>query len=316
MADAGGSQRGIVFRNVFRILIAVSLLVILMQFVDQQEILDAFQNAQAGYVALAFALVAFNIGFQVMKWRAVLRAGGCAFPFGEIVRSLFFGITAGTLTPGQLGELAARGFLLSSERPEQIVALTMFDKLQMLAIMMIGGGLSFLFLFELQPFIHIVILLASFGVLYLLLSPGRTGSLLRRTGLGRSANRWIKAFLEILQPMNGTRTITVTVLWTVLFYGTIWIQLHLLVNAFTPVAPADSFLGFASMMLVKSAVPFSFADLGTREIGLVFFLSLRGVPEAASFNAGILLFAMNILIPSIVGLAFIPASFSFRRAEE
>jgi len=102
---------------------------------------------------------------------------------------------------------------------------------------------------------------------------------------------------------------------TVLFYATIWIQLHFLLNAFTAVSFADSFLGFAAMMFVKSALPVTFADLGVREIGLVYFMSLRLVPEAASFNAGILLFAINVLAPALVGLLFIPRSFSLRNRQ-
>ena len=307
------ARSGRVFwRTGFRIALALILLAVLLQFVEPDQIAAAFAAADGFPIALAAALVVFNLGFQILKWYYLLLVSDARFPLARVARSLFFGITVGTLTPGQIGEFGGRAFHLASDHPERIVGLTIVDKLQMLVIMAIGGGISLSILFHLNLYLNLLLILVLMFILALLLRPTLLVRILEQTGLGRVKNAWIREFLAVVSAIQKPRTIAVSVFLTILFYATIWIQLYFLLNAFTPVTLEDSFLGFAAMMLAKSALPFTFADLGTREIGLVYFLSLRFVPEAAALNAGLLLFAINILTPALIGLLFIPRSFSLR----
>ncbi|MEX2189242.1 MAG: lysylphosphatidylglycerol synthase transmembrane domain-containing protein [Bacteroidota bacterium] len=301
-----------VLRTALRIGLAIVLLALLLYFVQVEEIKYAFQQARGEYIAVAAGFLVFNLGLQIYKWRFLLHANGFPFPWISIIQSFFFGLTIGTLTPGQLGELGGRGFHLASEAPERIIGLTIFDKLQMLGVMLIGGGISMAILLNLPPLFLLLIIIGSAIVLLGLLLPRFAADILQKTPLGQLRNKWVQGFLSVLGSMRDPRTIEISLVLTLLFYATIWIQLHFLLNAFTPVTLPASFLGFAAMMLAKSAVPISFADLGTRELGLVFFLSLRSVPEAAAFNSGILLFAINVLTPALIGLLFIPRSFSLR----
>lgn len=313
MIGLNGKYR-LAVRATLRIALAVVLLAVLLYLVEFNEIKSAFEQARGDYIALAAALLALNLGLQVYKWHFLLRVNGFHFPKANIVQSFFFGLTVGTLTPGQLGELGGRGFHLLSEEPEKIVGLTIFDKLQMLGVMLIGGGLSIATLLNLPLFFLLLIAAGSIMILLGLALPHYAATVLRKTPLGQLQNKWVQGFLSVLNSIKTPRSVFVSLVLTVLFYATIWIQLHCLLNAFSLVSFADSFLGFASMMLAKSVVPISFADLGTRELGLVFFLSLRSVPEAAAFNSGILLFAINVLTPSLIGLLFIPKTFSLRPA--
>lgn len=309
----GGKYR-LALRTALRIALAFALLAVLLYLVEFNEIRSAFEQARGEYIAVATALLVLNLGLQISKWRFLLNVSGFHFPRMNVLQSFFFGLTVGTLTPGQLGELGGRGFHLSSEVPERIIGLTIFDKLQMLGVMLIGGSLSMGILLKLPLFILLLITAGSAIVLSGLLFPHYAAMVLQKTPLGQLQNKWVQGFLSVLSSIKSPRTILISLALTVFFYTTIWIQLHYLLNAFTLVSLTDSFLGFASMMLAKSALPISFADLGTRELGLVFFLSLRSVPEAAAFNSGILLFAINVLAPSLAGLLFIPKSFSLRPA--
>ncbi len=312
-----GTRKGkyrLFFRTSLRVALAAVLLAFLLYFVEFEQIRFAFQQARGGYIAAAVALLVFNLGLQILKWRYLLHSSGFPFPWRNIFQSFFFGLTVGTLTPGQLGELGGRGFHLSTESPEKIIGLTIFDKLQMLGIMIIGGGLSLAILFNVSPLILLLVIMGSVIVLLALILPQYVALLLQRTGLGELRNKWIQGFFGVLASIKTPRTFSATVFLSLLFYATIWVQLHFLLNAFSSVSFLDSFLGFASMMLAKAALPITFADLGTRELGLIFFLSLRSVPEATAFNSGILLFAINVLTPSLFGLLFIPRSFSLRPA--
>ncbi len=80
------------------------------------------------------------------------------------------------------------------------------------------------------------------------------------------------------------------------------LQFYFLVNAFHPVGFVNGWAAVASILLAKSFVPISFGDLGVRESASVLLLGRLSVPQAAAFDASLLLFLINIMIPAIAGL--------------
>ena len=83
------------------------------------------------------------------------------------------------------------------------------------------------------------------------------------------------------------------------------LQMFFLINGFTRISFAHAFIGTSAMMFVKSLLPISLGDLGIREAGSIYFFSLYGISQAAALNASLLLFLINIFIPSILGTYFI-----------
>ena len=61
-------------------------------------------------------------------------------------------------------------------------------------------------------------------------------------------------------------------------------------------------VGVALVFFAKSAIPqVTLGDLGVREGAAVFFLGAYGVEAGAAFDAALALFAMNLLLPAVVG---------------
>lgn len=85
-------------------------------------------------------------------------------------------------------------------------------------------------------------------------------------------------------------------------------QFVLLLRAFAPFAdPRLAFLGVAVVFFVKFLAPPIFLfDLGLREGAAVVILGYLGVPEAAAFNAALLLFGINLVLPALLGLPLVP----------
>jgi uncharacterized membrane protein YbhN (UPF0104 family) len=69
------------------------------------------------------------------------------------------------------------------------------------------------------------------------------------------------------------------------------------------------------MMFFKSVVNISISDIGIREASTVYFFTLLGVPAAAALNAAGLMFAINVIFPSIVGALFWPKLRLFKNTE-
>jgi uncharacterized protein (TIRG00374 family) len=305
--DKGARKRGKASVTLLlRGLSAVILLAILFQFVSFRDVWQAFLAAKPAFIVAAGMLMLANIGLQLLKWRYFVRLVEPAATNLETVASLLFGITLGTLTPGQIGEFGGRAIRHRSVPAGTIVGLTLVDKVQMLCIMGIAGVISLVILFQLGGILGTVVaatavilftfLFFRLGALHDVISGFKT----------RFASRpVVQDFLSALVIFK-TRDLIVSFCLSTGFYAVVYAQMFCLLSAFSPVRADDAFLGFAAMMFVKSLVPISLGDLGIREAGSVYFYAIRGIAAATALNAALLLFTINILVPSLVGLFFIP----------
>lgn len=291
---------------VLRAILAVLLLVVLFQFVDIGKVGTAFSTAKPAYLLGALALVFANIGLQMAKWRYFVRLVNPGNSNLEIAASLFFGISLGTITPGQLGEFGGRVLRHRSLPAGAVVGLTLVDKLQMMCILGIGGAISLVILYGLPPAIEMLIVSsATLGGIFLFFSSGSLVGLVKAVWPALLERRHLKEFfaaIEIFRP----RDLLISFVLSVSFYGILFAQMYLLVNAFEIISPGVAYLGFAAMMFTKSLLPISLGDLGIREGTSVYFFSLCNVAESTSLSAALLLFAINVVLPSVIGLLFIP----------
>jgi uncharacterized protein (TIRG00374 family) len=286
--------------------LAVVLLVVLFQFVNLSEVTQALQAAKPEFIIGAGLLMFVNIGFQILKWRYFVRLVNPKATNLETAASLLFGITLGAITPGQIGEFGGRALHHSSITAASIVGLTLVDKIQMLCIMGIAGTASLVILFECGTMVGMIAIVVT--TVFFLLVFFRFNSLQRmmsRYTFGFLRRPMIRDFLSAVDIFR-SRDLMISFGLSAGFYIVIFLQMFLLLNAFSPVHLGDAFLGFAAMMFLKSLVPISLGDLGIREAGSVYFYALRGIANATALNAALLLFAINILLPSLIGLLFMP----------
>lgn len=291
-----------------RLAVGIILLIVLTQIVDTGAIWTAFLLASVPPLLLAAALLTCNLGFQLLKWNYLLRIQIAGVSWKQTITSFFFGMTLGLLTPGHLGEFGGRAWQWQGQSPHTVVGLTVIDRMQALLVIGMGGLASTAWI--LLPHSNTVlagIVFLSVLLILLFFSPGMIRKLLLAVGTGKLKFRWTQDFLESLDKFS-IRQLLVMFFLTALFYVSMFLQLHFLVNAFYPVTLAESFLGFSAMMLYKTFLPISLGDLGVREITSVFVFSLMNIPKAAVFNASLLLSFLNILLPALIGLFFLPPS--------
>ena len=93
--------------------------------------------------------------------------------------------------------------------------------------------------------------------------------------------------------------------FTVFWFCIIILQYHFLVLSFTDVWLFQSIIAVSATLLTKTLIPLTFADIGIREGILVFFYSQFGVANSAAFNASILIFLINFMIPGITGFYYV-----------
>jgi len=293
-----------------RLLVAVGLLVAIVNLVNMDDFIVAFQQASILHVLAAAILLVVNMGIQFFKWNYMIRFLG-DIPRKDVLASFFFGMTLGSFTPGQLGEFGGRAIHLPARERGTIIGLAVIDKLQMFGIMAFAGIGSLLLLFDVHS-TEVILLAAVISVLILffLLRFSAARLLLLKIGVSKLRHPWVMQAVDSLSLFRA-KDILITTCMTIMFYATIYCQLYLLMNAFQQIGLYDSFVAYASMMFSKALLPFSIADLGIREFGLVYFTSKLGYPSPAALASSLLLFVINIAVPALIGLFFIPHTISF-----
>lgn len=289
-----------------RILIGIALFLLVLQLVSFSSVIKTFAQARFEYVFFALLLLTANVGIQIVKWHYFLRLADTSVTLKQAATSLLFGITLGSFTPGQIGELGGRALRHTGAFSAQIIGFTIIDKSQMFLVMGMGGIVSVTLLFPLPLWEQVAISAGGLCIfLFLFFRPALLNQIAEKIPLRIMKHEWTEDFLQTLSKFH-SKDLLYSFIITVAFYTVIWLQMVLLLNAFSPVNLGQAFLGFAAMMFSKSLLPISFGDLGIREASSVYFFSRIGIPETTALNAAFLLFVINMVIPAFIGLFFLP----------
>ncbi len=114
--------------NVAKIIIAAGLLYYLINSVDYNQIVLAIKNANLAIILLVILLGALNIYLQYSKWRLTCKEVLEVETKSKILRSLFYGFSAGIITPLRIGEYFGRGIEFKDKSLVQVTVATLVDK--------------------------------------------------------------------------------------------------------------------------------------------------------------------------------------------
>lgn len=291
---------------ILKAVVAVAVLAVLINFVKPRAIYQALIHANSFLVGSAFLLLIPNLYVQYKKWRFLVSLVKPQVERKEALKSLLVGFTFGFVTPGRVGEFG-RAFFIKNCPWERVLGVAILDKLFSLSVIATMGAVGLTIIWSEQISLTNLLLrffLGSIAIVVLLLfllNPDRIGGFLRRTKLGNSSHPKIKLLLSGMDDFHRQQA-RILLSWCVIFYLTFSVQLFLLVSAFEPVAPVDAFAASSSAMFVKTCLPISLGDIGIRESAAVFFFSKIEIGRATAFNASFMLFTINILLPSLLGL--------------
>lgn len=301
----------LIFAKVF---IAIGLLVYLILSVNFNEILTAIQNAEVFLITAALLLSVLNIYLQYYKWKITAKVILLENHSSKIWLSLFYGFSAGIFTPARIGEYFGRAIVFKNHSILRVTLATLVDKIFLLIIVAFLGSISSIFF--LHYYYHVtnyltaglfILLFVAFYFLLLLMFNDRFWDNILFTKLRNSVKlHWLFEKIKIFRKLDKKYATKMFVV-SGLFYFCFLLQYALLVGAFSN---HDQFLNYFwagnLMMFAKTIIPpVSLGELGIREGASVFFITQFGESSSAGFNASIFLFLINVLIPSLIGLALL-----------
>jgi len=294
-----------------KVAIGFGLFGLMFMLVEPASILTAFRSANLTAVAIGGLLMPLNIFLQEYKWRFLVRLVKPDVKVIETLGSLLVGYAFGIITPGRIGEYS-RSLFIRNTPPLKLVGLTVVDKFYNLGCTVAFGFPALLTLPWALGFVHgyqlvtmIAVLAAIDGtLLYLALDPRPVRSLIyalqmlfpRRGGIAQI----VGGLDRFSQPQA-----RVTLVLTLAHYSVFLIQYFFLISAFAQINIISSFRSAAAILFTKSALPIAIGDLGLDQLASIQFFGAFNISEVAAFNASILLFAFNVLIPALIGILFV-----------
>ena len=294
-----------------KILIAAGLIYFLIRSVEYEKIIEALNNADHYIIGLVVALGILNIYLQYSKWRLTCKEVLKVDDKTKVFRSLFFGFSAGIITPLRLGEYVGRGIEFKDKSLVQVTLATLVDKFfPLLMVAFIGSISSLLFTyFYYQVSLYIVmalfvIIFTLFYALVLLILSDKFWNNVLFSKL-KSSPKMSKVFekIKVFQKLNRRYFYKMTLI-SFLFYTCFLVQYALLVSAFSHNFNFLNYFWAANLIMFTKTVipPVSMGELGIREGASVYFLTQMGESASVAFNASILLFIINLLIPALIGV--------------
>ena len=297
--------------HILKIGLAVGALGYLIVVVDPSEIAAALAEARWWWIAVALALLPANLVLDGIVWKQLLQPVAPDASARALAGAILSGFALGFVTPARAGEFVGRALYLP-DADSWSVSLTVFVQRLIDTAINVAAGVGVLgatlYVGALDATWPWMTLLVG-SVLFLALLVGflAVPSVAARFVRSVFPNRptWHQR-VDVLQAYEA-QTVWRAVGWATLRYGVFCAQFVLLIYAFAPPLGVVAILGAVVLtFFVKFMVPsVTIMDLGVREGAAVFFLSLFGATQAVAFNAALLLFLINIVMPTAFGIPFV-----------
>lgn len=290
--------------------LALLALLYLADRIDWATLWGFAKAADPLWIAAAVALMPINIGLEAYRWHRLVARLAPETTYRQSLAAVLSGYPLGLVTPARAGDFVGRALYLPYSGKAELMALTFAERMATLACTLVAGlvalGPFLLFQSDLPQLAWATLFFAAAAgtgaFLVLLLHPRLARRVLAAVLPFRPALR----LLRVLDRFDRRDARSLLALSAVR-YGVFSSQFVLLVFAFQPDAswlPVAA--GVSLVFFAKSAIPsFTLGDLGVREGVAVFFLGTLGVAAAAAFEASLVLFGINLLLPALVGLPLV-----------
>ncbi|MGA7721881.1 MAG: lysylphosphatidylglycerol synthase domain-containing protein [Ignavibacteriaceae bacterium] len=297
--------------TLLKIFISAGFLCYIIFKVNFTKIILTIERANPVFLIIALGLTSLNLYLQFKKWQMACVKLLHSNDRKKIWISLLYGIAAGSFTPVRVGEFFGRAIEFRDKSLLQVTFATLVDKFFLLFVITFSG--SFACIIFLRWYYNIPLYLIIFFTVALLVIFYFISTLVFKPEIWKSPvlNRLrslkiitlLKEKLSDFKRLDRSFTIRMIIIST-LFYAVFILQYAVLVKAFSGNAGFLTFLWAGVLvMFTKSVItPFSFIDFGVREGASIFFLTKMGELSSVAFDASAVLFAINIIIPSIIGV--------------
>lgn len=314
-----------------KITIVVFALYFLYQQLTSKKAIEGFDIAfikqtileNQSLVVLVFLMMFFNWLVEAIKWKFLISKIEKVSMLTSL-RAVFSGITVSVFTPNRIGEYGGRVFCLEKADRMQGVLITVLGSMAQLLTTIFFGSMGILFLNnyipELQelyqemeytfPLMLFMLLLLNILLLLLFHNISVISNLMDKYG-------WLskyKKYKEVFTFYN-TQELAFVFLFSIIRYAIFTTQFFILLNLFgVDISYFDSIILTMVMLFIISIIPtIAISEIGIRGSVSVYLFGLVSANTLGILSATFVLWAINLLLPAIIGAFFVFTLKFFRK---
>ncbi|MDA9656100.1 flippase-like domain-containing protein [Flavobacteriales bacterium] len=266
-------------------------------------------------IVIVLFLMFLNWFLEALKWRYMISKIEKVSIYTSL-KAVFAGITVSSFTPNRVGEYGGRVFYLEKADRLKGVIVTFIGSMSQLLITILFGSISFIILSELlfeskiffsaiSKFKLLVFLLLFLLNVFIFYFFYNVHSFISFFNLNKYLNRF-KQYIQTFTIYN-SRELTNILLFSFSRYIVFSIQFLILLNIFEIDSPTfNSMLSVMLFFLFVSIIPTIFvAEIGVRGSVAIYVFSLFTINSIGVFSSTLLLWIINLVIPSLIGIYFV-----------
>ncbi|WP_224996376.1 lysylphosphatidylglycerol synthase domain-containing protein [Cesiribacter sp. SM1] len=262
------------------------------------------------WVLAALLLVPVNWLLEAVKWQVLVRRVAPA-SLGRCVQAVLSGLCLGMITPRSLGDYAGRILVHGGAEKVRLIGAVLINRMVQTISTLAGGIAGILILvwqlgyWQSDEIIWLLVPgLLGLAMLVLLIGPLRETIFL---WIGQKLDeKWVK-WIGVLNEYSVRELVLINV-WAFLRYAVFSMQFIFVLWWAGITAPLLLMVAaVAGTFLLKSLLPaFNFlSDLGVREFSALIVFSGLELPHAEVIAASLLLWIINLCLPSLLGLGVV-----------
>ncbi len=274
-------------------------------------------------IGLVILMMFFNWYLESLKWRFLISKIE-NITIKRSIRAVFSGITVSAFTPNRVGEYAGRVFCLENADRIQGVLITVIGSMAQLITTIIFGLIGVLLLPNLMPefdtllseiifaypIMLFIIILLNVLLVTLFLNASVFSVVLSKFKFLRNFAK----YNEVFTFYNFSELLEV-LLYSVARYIVFTSQFFILLQVFeVHVSYIDAFILTTTMLFVISVIPtIAITEIGVRGSVAIFLFGLISSNTAGILSATFVMWVINLLLPALIGTAFIFTLKFFRK---
>ena len=276
------------------------------------HIWTSLKSSDAWKIGMVFLLMFFNWGIEAKKWQLALRRIQ-HIGFLKAFRAIFAGTTLGFFTPNRMGEYLGRIWFVNAGSRIQAISLTIVCSMAQLLVTFSAGSIAIYFLRQevleypdeagsMSWWLMIIQYAALFAVLVLSLLYFKLSWLIKWVEKLPLPERWARN-IRVLDNFNATQLLRILSL-SVCRYLVFILQYYILLNVFNvSVNWWQTFWSIGAVFMVMAIVPtLAFlTELGVRWKAGIELISVYSNNLAGIFACSITIWAINLVIPAMIG---------------
>ena len=266
-------------------------------------------------IVIVLFLMFLNWFLEALKWRYMISKIEKVSIYTSL-KAVFAGITVSSFTPNRVGEYGGRVFYLEKADRLKGVIITFIGSMSQLLITILFGSISFIILSELlfeskilfsaiSKFKLLVFLLLFLLNVFIFYFFYNVHSFISFFNLNKYINRF-KQYIQTFTIYNSSE-LTNILLFSFSRYIVFSIQFLILLNVFE--IYSSTFHSMLSVMLIflfVSIIPtIVVAEIGVRGSVAIYVFSLFTINSIGVFSSTLLLWIINLVIPSLIGIYFV-----------